>query len=125
MTPRIRAVLVPLLALLPVAPAAGQEPGQRIPPEPVHPPASFQRALAAGTRTADGRPGEAYWQQRVDYRIDAELAPGAGVLRGRETITYRAGRRSPTTTAPRTPSTSSSSASSRTSTPRAPGETGG
>jgi len=39
-------------------------------------------------RGADGRPGPDYWQQRVDYRIDATLDPGADELRGRETIHY-------------------------------------
>jgi hypothetical protein len=40
-------------------------------------------------RTASGRPGAQYWQQRVDYRIAAELDTAANELRGRETISYR------------------------------------
>ncbi len=40
-------------------------------------------------RTASGRPGPAYWQQEVDYRIDATLDPAASRLTGREAITYR------------------------------------
>ena len=28
---------------------------------------------ASTVRSPSGRPGPAYWQQRVDYRIDAEL----------------------------------------------------
>ncbi len=39
-------------------------------------------------RSADGRPGPAYWQQRVDYRIDATLDPARNTVRGRETIHY-------------------------------------
>ena len=39
-------------------------------------------------RAASGRPGHGYWQQRVDYRIDATLDPMANELRGREVITY-------------------------------------
>ncbi len=39
-------------------------------------------------RTGAGRPGRAYWQQRVDYRIDATLDPSRQELRGRETIHY-------------------------------------
>lgn len=39
-------------------------------------------------RTGSGRPGPAYWQQQVDYRIDATLNPATNELRGRETIHY-------------------------------------
>ena len=39
-------------------------------------------------RSASGRPGPRYWQQRVDYRIAATLDPGANELRGREVIHY-------------------------------------
>jgi len=50
------------------------------------------RALALPTptayRAADGRPGPRYWQQRVDYAIDATLDAERNVLAGRETIRY-------------------------------------
>src|SRR5207302_5120345 len=39
-------------------------------------------------RTASGRPGPRYWQQRADYRIVASLDTATHVLRGRETIHY-------------------------------------
>ncbi len=39
-------------------------------------------------RTASGRPGPAYWQQRVDYRITATLDVARHELHGRETIRY-------------------------------------
>src|SRR3954469_13549973 len=39
-------------------------------------------------RTASGKPGAKYWQQRVDYRISAELDESRNELRGRETIHY-------------------------------------
>ena len=39
-------------------------------------------------RTGSGRPGHAYWQQRVDYRISATLDPERQELRGQETIHY-------------------------------------
>src|SRR4029079_18811510 len=39
-------------------------------------------------RTASGRPGSKYWQQRVDYKITAELDEGRNELRRRETIHY-------------------------------------
>ena len=35
-------------------------------------------------RTGSGRPGKGYWQQRVDYRIEASLDPATHQLRGRE-----------------------------------------
>lgn len=39
-------------------------------------------------RAATGAPGEAYWQQRVDYDIEVTLDPGRRTLSGRERITY-------------------------------------
>ena len=39
-------------------------------------------------RTASGRPGPRYWQQRADYRISATLDTATHELRGRETIHY-------------------------------------
>ncbi len=39
-------------------------------------------------RTGSGRPGAGYWQQRVDYRIQATLDPAANEVRGTGTITY-------------------------------------
>ncbi len=50
------------------------------------------RALPLATpnvyRAADGRPGRAYWQQRVDYTIAASLDDQHDVLHGSETIRY-------------------------------------
>src|ERR1041385_2444006 len=39
-------------------------------------------------RTGDGRPGPKYWQQRVDYHIEATLDPSKNELRGADTIHY-------------------------------------
>ncbi len=39
-------------------------------------------------RTASGAPGRAYWQQRADYVIEAELDDANQSLSGRETIIY-------------------------------------
>lgn len=39
-------------------------------------------------RTASGAPGEKYWQQRADYKIEAELDDENQRLTGSETITY-------------------------------------
>src|SRR5690606_38032114 len=56
---------------------------------------AFAQAVRNGTRTADGRPGPNYWQQRVEYRIAAELDPESARVQGEETITYH--NRSPDT----------------------------
>ena len=50
-------------------------------------PPAFRRAYAAGTRDSSGAPAARYWQQRVDYVIDATLDPQTNEVRGRETIT--------------------------------------
>lgn len=55
---------------------------------PVVPPAAYRGAVEAGTRSSDGTPGSGYWQQRVDYRIRAELDPEEQRIRGEETVTY-------------------------------------
>ncbi|HET7583882.1 MAG TPA: M1 family metallopeptidase [Gemmatimonadaceae bacterium] len=47
----------------------------------------IRRAYAAGTRDSTGRPGAHYWQQTVDYVIEATLQPDSALLRGTETIT--------------------------------------
>ena len=39
-------------------------------------------------RTADGRPGPGYWQQRADYSIKVSLDTSASRITGAETITY-------------------------------------
>lgn len=47
----------------------------------------IRRAYAAGARDTTGHPGPRYWQQRVDYRINATLDADSGILRGTETVT--------------------------------------
>lgn len=47
----------------------------------------IRRAYRAGTRDSTGSPGPHYWQQRVDYAIDARLDADAAVLHGSEHIT--------------------------------------
>jgi len=39
-------------------------------------------------RTATGEPGPAYWQQQVDYRIDAELLGAERAVRASAVVTY-------------------------------------
>ena len=43
---------------------------------------------ATTLRTGAGTPGPAYWQNRVDYAIDARIDTKAHVLSAEETITY-------------------------------------
>ena len=96
---RRAAALVAFAALIGGAPLSAQAPSadtaSRPIPYPVMLPPSFQRAIAAGTRTADGRPGPRYWQQWTDYRIEAELDPATHRLTGTATIRYQ--NRSPDT----------------------------
>ncbi|MQA91699.1 MAG: hypothetical protein GEU90_16005, partial [Gemmatimonas sp.] len=49
----------------------------------------YRQGLEAGTRSANGAPGPAYWQNSVSYTIDAELIPESATLRGSERIVYR------------------------------------
>lgn len=47
----------------------------------------IRRAYAKGTRDSTGAPGSRYFQQSVDYKIDATIDPATNQLRGSETIT--------------------------------------
>ena len=57
---------------------------------PAHSQTSSPLPLPAPTpyRASSGRPGHAYWQQRVDYRITATLHTATHEIRGRELIRY-------------------------------------
>jgi len=48
---------------------------------------SIRHAYDAGTRDLTGRPGPKYWQQQVDYSIDAKLDPATDTITGSETVT--------------------------------------
>jgi len=87
-----------LISTFPVSPAMAQTPRRNsAAPAPASPERvvrrdlpltpSIRRAYAAGTRDSSGRPGPRYWQQRVDYRIDATLDAPSAILHGTETIT--------------------------------------
>jgi hypothetical protein len=52
-------------------------------------PREVQSAYESGTRSDDGRPGPAYWQNGADYRMHIRFDPESGELVGSETITYR------------------------------------
>ena len=49
-------------------------------------PRNIQAAIDKGTRTADGRPGTNYWQNRADYSIQVHFYPRTRLVSGRETI---------------------------------------
>jgi hypothetical protein len=74
----------------PVEPPARVEPQRpRHAVRPVRLTHAFQRAVERGTRTLDGRPGPDYWQQRVEYRIEAELIPATAMVQGEQVVVYR------------------------------------
>jgi hypothetical protein len=47
---------------------------------------TIRRAFAAGTRDSTGRPGRNYWQQWMEYTIQARLDVPTSTVTGRETI---------------------------------------
>ena len=51
-------------------------------------PLEFQKAYQNKTRSFDGKPGENYWQNTSDYKINAEIVPDSSLLIGEETINY-------------------------------------
>jgi hypothetical protein len=58
-------------------------------PEPTLPlPRAVEAAYAAGTRSADGNPGPAYWQNRSVHDIALTVLPPDRTVRATETITY-------------------------------------
>ncbi|MFA5669071.1 MAG: M1 family metallopeptidase [Balneolaceae bacterium] len=57
-------------------------------PNPIELPASFLEAVNNKTRTLTGLPGEEYWTQYADYKLNAELSPSDTTLYGSAAITY-------------------------------------
>lgn len=51
-------------------------------------PVEFVNAIENDTRTASGKPGGDYWQQKSDYDIDVEILPDQKKLIASGTITY-------------------------------------
>ncbi|MFI5130608.1 MAG: M1 family metallopeptidase [Chitinophagales bacterium] len=51
-------------------------------------PRDVRQAFNKGTRSADGRPGKNYWQNRGRYTINITAVPPDRTIRGSETITY-------------------------------------
>ncbi len=61
---------------------------ERIVPSGLVPPAGYLNAVERQTRTADGRPGEGYWQQHAAYELNAMLDPSLKRLRATAGIWY-------------------------------------
>ena len=76
-----------LAAALLVSGAAAAEPGFRYDPKAAFAPLDLPQAVN-GYRSANGAPGPAYWQNRVDYDIKARIDVAAKVLSATEVITY-------------------------------------
>lgn len=52
-------------------------------------PVNFKNAYENQTRSKDGNPGEDYWQNRADYKIEVQLFPDSAMISGNEIITYK------------------------------------
>lgn len=46
------------------------------------------QAREKGTRSASGKAGDNYWQNKVDYNITVDFNPATQLLKGKETISY-------------------------------------
>ncbi len=51
-------------------------------------PREIRDAYEAGTRSMDGKPGPDYWQNTVDYTIDANLDPATRTISGTVEAVY-------------------------------------
>ena len=79
-------LIVPF-ASAPAAPAANKQVASKYDPQALFAPFHHDNAVNR-YRSADGRPGPDYWQNRADYEIHATLDPDTKILSGTETITY-------------------------------------
>jgi hypothetical protein len=52
-------------------------------------PKEIKRAYERGSRSMDGRPGPAYWQNAADYDISVNVNPAKRLLEGSARISYR------------------------------------
>lgn len=58
-------------------------------PYPLDIPDYFLYAMELGTRSADGQPGEYYWQNEASYDLYAELDPDNHIIHGSAYVTYQ------------------------------------
>lgn len=49
-------------------------------------PVNLQKAYENGTRSMDGRPGPAYWQNHSDYKIEVRFEPATRTIDGHEKL---------------------------------------
>ena len=68
--------------------AAPAWPPARPLPQRLELPQAFREAIAAGTRTAEGRPGPNYWQQWAEYDVAVTVDPANRRLDGTTRIVY-------------------------------------
>ena len=78
-TLRTATCLLALAAIPLLPPAAG---------DPLYMPRAVKQAYKKGTRSPDGRPGPAYWQNRARYAITVTTMPPARRVTGAEQIVY-------------------------------------
>ncbi|HEY8682956.1 MAG TPA: M1 family aminopeptidase, partial [Rhodanobacter sp.] len=69
------------------APAAGSDTPTRFDPRQTFAPFDYPQPATA-YRSASGRPGPLFWQNRADYQIKASLDPASRKLSGSEVISY-------------------------------------
>jgi Peptidase family M1 domain len=70
------------------APAPSTSPTPLTSASPLYVPRDVKAAYRKGTRSPDGRPGPAYWQNRGRYDIAITALPPDRTIRGSEQITY-------------------------------------
>ena len=70
------------------APAPSTSPVPLTSAGPLYMPRDVKAAFRKGTRSPDGRPGPAYWQNRGRYNIAITALPPDRTIRGDEQITY-------------------------------------
>jgi hypothetical protein len=56
--------------------------------QPLFMPGNIQKAYTSETRSADGKPGKKYWQNKARYDIQVTASPPSKTIQGTETITY-------------------------------------
>jgi len=54
----------------------------------LHIPKEIQKGYANQTRSKDGKPGEKYWQNRVDYSINVTVTPNTKNIDGKEKVIF-------------------------------------
>ncbi len=79
---RISTLLSTMLMICFFAPAVAQD-------DPYYIPETFKAAVEKGTRTESGLPGENYWVNHANYKINVEVFPETGLVSGSAEIKYR------------------------------------